>query len=328
MDRFDRFDDDARRVLTYAQEEAVRFEHHYIGTEHILLGLVRVEGGVASRVLDDLGVDPEKIRTAVEFIVGRGGNMSLEVGLTPRAKRVIELAIDEARRLEHGYVGTEHLLLGLVREGEGIAAGVLESLGVDLAKVRVEVTRIVGTAPRGDPLGSSLRPMTFVHGPASIDDARRELVAAEAYSAVQAALLRRVVGIGGVAVDAGIVMELVALEIRATGGLLYWTARPDPARTLGEPEVAVGDDVGHGLRPAPRRRARQRSRDEGRDPRHAGASRRGHGAARRRRGLRVPPVAVAGGPGCRPLGLRRRAALVAPPENRRAGGAHYPPAPE
>ncbi len=144
MDRFDKFTDRARKVLTLAQDEAQRFNHNYIGTEHLLLGLVREGEGVAARVLENMNVELPKVRTAVEFIIGRGDRPVVgEVGLTPRAKRVIELAIDEARRLGHNYIGTEHLLLGLVREGEGIAAGVLESLGVNLDKVRHEVIRVL-----------------------------------------------------------------------------------------------------------------------------------------------------------------------------------------
>jgi ATP-dependent Clp protease ATP-binding subunit ClpC len=143
-DRFDKFTERARRVLTLAQEEAHRFNHNYIGTEHILLGLVREGDGVAAKVLANLGVELNKVRSAVEFIIGRGDRTVLgEIGLTPRAKKVIELAVDEARRLTHSYIGTEHLLLGLVREGEGIAAGVLESLGVNLERVRAETTRIL-----------------------------------------------------------------------------------------------------------------------------------------------------------------------------------------
>jgi ATP-dependent Clp protease ATP-binding subunit ClpC len=141
-DRFDKFTERARRVLTLAQEEAQRFNHNYIGTEHLLLGLVREGDGVAAKVLSNLGVELNKVRSAVEFIIGRGDRQSTgEIGLTPRAKKVIELAVDEARRLSHSYIGTEHLLLGLV--GEGIAAGVLESLGVNLERVRGETTRIL-----------------------------------------------------------------------------------------------------------------------------------------------------------------------------------------
>ena len=156
-DRFDKFTERARRVLTLAQEEAQRFNHNYIGTEHLLLGLVREGDGVAAKVLGNLGVELNKVRSAVEFIIGRGDRTSsAEIGLTPRAKKVIELAVDEARRLSHSYIGTEHLLLGLVREGEGIAAGVLESLGVNLERVRGETTRILQQQPQqGQPAAGS-----------------------------------------------------------------------------------------------------------------------------------------------------------------------------
>ncbi|HET9109716.1 MAG TPA: Clp protease N-terminal domain-containing protein [Ktedonobacterales bacterium] len=137
-DKFEKFTERARKVMSLAQEEAQRFNHNYIGTEHILLGLVREGDGVAAKVLMSLGVELEKVRNAVETIIGRGDRVVLgDIGLTPRAKKVIELAIDEARRLNHHYIGTEHLLLGLIREGEGIAAGVLESLGVNLERVRL-----------------------------------------------------------------------------------------------------------------------------------------------------------------------------------------------
>ena len=137
-------------MLTLAQEEAQRFNHNYIGTEHLLLGLVREGDGIAAKVLANLGVELSKVRSAVEFIIGRGDRAVLgEIGLTPRAKKVIELSVDEARRLNHHYIGTEHLLLGLVREGEGIAAGVLESLGVNLERVRAETTRVLSqTTPQ------------------------------------------------------------------------------------------------------------------------------------------------------------------------------------
>src|SRR5687767_12219236 len=143
-DRFDKFTERARKVLQLAQEEAQRFNHNYIGTEHLLLGLVREGEGVAAKVLANLGVDLNKVRSAVEFIIGRGERtVTGDIGLTPRAKKVIELSVEEARRLNHNYIGTEHLLLGLVREGEGIAAGVLESLGVSLDKVRQQVIYVL-----------------------------------------------------------------------------------------------------------------------------------------------------------------------------------------
>ena len=155
--RFEKFSERARRVLSLAQEEAQRFNHNYIGTEHILLGLVRETEGVAARVLSGLNVDLNKVRSAVEFIIGRGEKPAQgEIGLTPRAKKVVELAVDEARRMNHTYIGTEHLLIGLLREGEGVAAGVLESLGITLEKVRTETHRILSSSTAGSG-GSSSR---------------------------------------------------------------------------------------------------------------------------------------------------------------------------
>jgi ATP-dependent Clp protease ATP-binding subunit ClpC len=147
--RFEKFSERARRVLTIAQEEARSLNHSYIGTEHILLGLVREEEGVAARVLTNLGIGLSKVRSAVEFIIGRGDKPGTgETGLTPRAKKVIELAIDEARQMGHNYIGTEHLLLGLLREGEGVASSVLDSFGITLERARAEVAHILTqTAP-------------------------------------------------------------------------------------------------------------------------------------------------------------------------------------
>jgi ATP-dependent Clp protease ATP-binding subunit ClpC len=142
--KFDKFTDGARKALSLAQEEAQRFQHDYIDTEHLLLGLLREGEGVAANVLNSLGVELNKVRDAVEFLLGRGDRLVLgEIGLTPRAKHVIELAVDEARRLNHHAIGTEHLLLGLVREGEGFAVGVLESLGVRLERVRTETMKML-----------------------------------------------------------------------------------------------------------------------------------------------------------------------------------------
>jgi ATP-dependent Clp protease ATP-binding subunit ClpC len=148
--RFEKFSERARRALTRAQEEAQRFGHNYIDTEHILLGLIAEEESVASKVLANLGVLPNKIRAAVEFVVGRGERSAIgEVGLTPRAKRVIELAVDEARRLNHSYIGTEHLLLGLLRDREGAAVGVLESFGVTFDKAQAEINTVLSqSAPQ------------------------------------------------------------------------------------------------------------------------------------------------------------------------------------
>src|SRR5688500_11187393 len=156
MGPFDRFNDRAKRVLALAQDEAIRFNHNYIGTEHLLLGLVREGEGVAARVLDSLGVELSKVRTAVELIVGRGDSSTSpsEITLTPRVKKIIELANDEARRVGRD-VGTEHLLLGLVRGGESVATGVLQSLGVKLETVRQQVMANLGRPGTGAPLEPS-----------------------------------------------------------------------------------------------------------------------------------------------------------------------------
>ncbi len=145
-DRFDRFTDRARWVLHLAQEEAQGFKHNYIGTEHMLLGLIREDQGVAAKVLSDRGARLDTARSAVEHIVGRGDHPTRgPVSLTPRAKRVIEFSVDEARRLRHDYIGTEHLLLGVVREGEGVAVGVLDSLKVstNLKTMREQINQLL-----------------------------------------------------------------------------------------------------------------------------------------------------------------------------------------
>jgi ATP-dependent Clp protease ATP-binding subunit ClpC len=141
---FDKFTKRAKQVLQIATEEARAFNHPYIGTEHILLGLIREGEGVAARVLDDLGVKLSQARHAVEFIVGVGeGPPRQDQDLTARAKKVIAFAVEEAKRLNHHYIGTEHLLLGLVRNGEGVATGVLDILGVSLEQVRTQVMRVL-----------------------------------------------------------------------------------------------------------------------------------------------------------------------------------------
>ena len=150
MDRFDKFTDRARKVLTLAQDEAQRFNHNYIGTEHLLLGLVREGEGVAARVLENMNVELAKVRTAVEFIIGRGDRPVVgEVGLTPRAKRVIELAIDEARRLGHNYIGTEHLLLGILRNDSERAAVLLQGFGMTVKETEEWLTTLLESMQTG-----------------------------------------------------------------------------------------------------------------------------------------------------------------------------------
>src|SRR5215468_2498377 len=141
-----RFTERAQRVILIAQEEAKRLNHDYVGTEHILLGLIALGEGVAAQVLANLGVDLRRVRAEIEKIVGTGDNVMLlgEIPFTPRAKKVLELAVEEAQNMGHNYVGTEHLLLGLIREEEGVAARVLENLGVRLDVVREEVISLLG----------------------------------------------------------------------------------------------------------------------------------------------------------------------------------------
>ena len=141
---FNRFTDRARKVLILAQQEAAKYGHGYIGTEHLLLGLLREGEGVASKALNSLGLEIDSVRLQVESILGKGQEQATDIGYTPRAKKVIELAMEEALRLGHNYVGTEHILLGLIREGEGIAAQVLAGLGVDINLMRQRVIEMLG----------------------------------------------------------------------------------------------------------------------------------------------------------------------------------------
>jgi ATP-dependent Clp protease ATP-binding subunit ClpC len=137
---FERFTDRARRVVTFAQEEARLLNHNYIGTEHLLLGLIHERPGVAAKALESLGISLQAVRAQVEEIIGQGQSAPTgHIPFTPRAKKVLELSLREALQLGHNYIGTEHILLGLLREGEGVAAQVLVKLGADLSRVRQQV---------------------------------------------------------------------------------------------------------------------------------------------------------------------------------------------
>ena len=142
---FGRFTERSQKVLALAQEEAMRLGHNNVGTEHILLGLVREGEGIAAKALKALNLNPEKIQKEVEELIGKGSDTQQPPHYTPRAKRVIELSMDEARKIGHSYVGTEHILLGLIREGEGVAARVLNNLGVSLNKTRQQVLQLLGS---------------------------------------------------------------------------------------------------------------------------------------------------------------------------------------
>ena len=153
---FERFTEKAIKVIMLAQEEARRLGHNFVGTEQILLGLIGEGSGIAAKTMKGMGVNLKEARTEVEKIIGRGsGFVAVEIPFTPRAKRVLELSWDEARQLGHNYIGTEHLLLGLIREGEGVAARVLENLGIDMAKVRSNIVRMLGESRGGGGGGSS-----------------------------------------------------------------------------------------------------------------------------------------------------------------------------
>jgi ATP-dependent Clp protease ATP-binding subunit ClpC len=163
---FERFTDRARRVVVLAQEEARMLDHNYIGTEHILLGLIHEGEGVAARALESLGIGLDAVRQQVEEMIGRGQHASSgHIPFTPRAKKVLELSLREALQLGHDYIGTEHILLGLIREGDGVAAQVLVRLGADLNRVRQQViqllhgyreTRMVRVRPGTDPIVDQL----------------------------------------------------------------------------------------------------------------------------------------------------------------------------
>ncbi len=166
---YERFTNRARTVIILAREEATRLNHDYIGPEHLLLGLIRVGEGVAAEALRSLGLDLETIRREVEKEVQSGPSQLTigEIPFTPRSKKVIELAMDEARGMGHNYIGTEHLLLGLMREEEGIAARVLQNLGIDLKKVReITMELLGGGGGAGEPQGDMPQP-GFSAGPSS-----------------------------------------------------------------------------------------------------------------------------------------------------------------
>src|SRR5438552_3744003 len=174
-----RFTERARRVVFFAQEEAARLGENYVGTEHLLLGLVRENDSVAARILDRLGVPLGRIRSDIERQVTRGhGNLGQDMQLTPRAKRVIDLAYEEARQLNNNYIGTEHLLLGLIREGDGLAARVLMKLGADLERTRREVYSVQeggGLPSEAGPAGTSGDPYLSDEALRVLETARDEV---------------------------------------------------------------------------------------------------------------------------------------------------------
>lgn len=171
---FNRFTQRAQKVLQLAQEEAIRWKHESIGTEHILLGLIREGGGIAAKALEAIDVSPQMIESGIEELVGKGAkDVGPIVHYTPRAKKVIELSVDESRKLGHAYIGTEHILLALIREGEGVAARVLANAGVSLNKARQQVLLLLGN---NDASQSSSNPTQSVNTP-TLDGLARDLTA-------------------------------------------------------------------------------------------------------------------------------------------------------
>jgi ATP-dependent Clp protease ATP-binding subunit ClpC len=166
---FERFTERARQVVVLAQEEARLLRHNYIGTEHLLLGLLREEEGLAARVLVGLDLSTDDVRAQVERIVGQGDEVAAgQIPFTPRAKKVLELSLREALSLSHNYIGTEHILLGLAREGDGVAARILLQFGVDANKIRDEVSKLLGTLPPRPPGRRWRRPLNWgyrIHEP-------------------------------------------------------------------------------------------------------------------------------------------------------------------
>jgi ATP-dependent Clp protease ATP-binding subunit ClpA len=189
---FERFTDRARRVVVLAQEEARMLNHNYLGTEHILLGLIHEGEGVAARALESLGISLEAVRQQVEKIIGQGQQApSGHIPFTPRAKKVMELASREALQLGHNYVGTEHILLGLIREGEGVAAQVLVKLGADLNRVRQQMIQLLHGYQGPEPadyrrrLGKRARARLMDDALARMDALDRRLAAIERWAAMR-----------------------------------------------------------------------------------------------------------------------------------------------
>ncbi|RBQ20490.1 NDP-hexose 4-ketoreductase, partial [Spongiactinospora rosea] len=176
---FERFTDRARRVVVLAHEEARALNHNCIGTEHMLLGLIREGEGVAAKALDGLGLTHEVVRRQVEDMIGKGqSGPSGHVPFTPRAKKVLELSLREALQLGHSYIGTEHMLLGVIREGDGVAVQVLGRLGVDLGAVREQVIRLLHGLQGGDPAGAGGREESAPASSAVLDQFGRNLTQA------------------------------------------------------------------------------------------------------------------------------------------------------
>jgi ATP-dependent Clp protease ATP-binding subunit ClpA len=228
---FERFTDRARRVVVLAQEEARLLNHNYIGTEHLLLGLAHEGQGVAAAALESLGIRPEAIRSQVEQIIGQGQSApSGHIPFTPRAKKVLELSLRESKQLGHNYIGTEHVLLGLVREGEGVAAHVLVSLGADMPRVRQQVVQLLSGSAGGPGAAAGMRPVAMPvpeelrEAGEQLAEVRRQKEAAiEAQDFERAAALRDaeeelLAGLAAREGTAGVDLAAVLQELQRLGG--------------------------------------------------------------------------------------------------------------
>ena len=238
---FERFTDRARRVVVLAQEEARLLTHNYIGTEHILLGLIHEGEGVAAKALESLGISLEAVRAQVEEIIGQGQSPPTgHIPFTPRAKKVLELSLREALELKHNYIGTEHILLGLIREGQGVAAQVLVKLGADLSRVRQQVIQVLAGYAGGTTPEQAARvaqsPPTMVTGGAGL------------YQEQEPAELVRVVPLAReVFRGSGLRIVLISLEIWSGWLDVRFALLPEESPAA-QPEVApswqVSDDAG------------------------------------------------------------------------------------
>jgi ATP-dependent Clp protease ATP-binding subunit ClpC len=263
---FERFTDRARRVVVLAQEEARMLDHNYIGTEHILLGLIHEGEGVAAKALESLGISLEAVRQQVEEIIGRGQQpLSGHIPFTPRAKNVLELSLREALELSHNYIGTEHILLGLIREGDGVAARVLVRLGADLNRVRQQVIHLVGGTSSGEegsePSGSETLESAALRRPMPREFWLNEVQTSLASIAERLTAIERHLGLTSRRADPGespVTPEepsassaeptVTSEEAPATGGEASatageaWAAATEASGTAGEAAAGSGED--------------------------------------------------------------------------------------
>jgi ATP-dependent Clp protease ATP-binding subunit ClpA len=253
---FERFTDRARRVVVLAQEEARLLNHNYLGTEHLLLGLTAEDQGVAAKALEALGIRLEAVRSQVEEIIGQGQwAPSGQIPFTPRAKKVLELSLREAKQLGHDYIGTEHILLGLVREGEGVAAQVLIKLGADLPRVRQQVVQLLSGSAGGPEAAAGMRPVPMP-GPEELREAGEQLaeVRRQKEAAIEAQDFDRAAALRDA--EEELLAGLAAREREGTAGVDLAAVVQEVQRLGGEVERLHGEVQGlrellrrHGIQP-------------------------------------------------------------------------------